>query len=187
MVVNFSDYLVLNGVDAARITVLTFYNGQRKCIMKKIREHQNLRSHTSIKVVTVDSYQGEENDIVLLSLVRSNRNRAIGFLSSDNRACVALSRARRGFYIFGNAQLMACESGTWAAVIDIMYGNKSKVKVTTGQPRRLGFNLPLYCSRHDRKLWIENPADFDCLHGGCDVKCGGVLPCQHVCPYRCHP
>ena len=187
MVVKFFDYLVLNNVDVTRITVLTFYNGQRKYIAKKIREHPNLRSYPAVKVVTVDSYQGEENDIVLLSLVRSNRKHAIGFLSSDNRTCVALSRAKRGFYMFGNAELLACESGTWAAVVGIMYGNKAKVEVATSQLRRLGYNLPLYCSRHDRKLWIEVPDDFDQIHGGCDLLCGGVLPCQHNCPYRCHP
>ncbi|KAF1945626.1 hypothetical protein EJ02DRAFT_338281 [Clathrospora elynae] len=186
MIVQFFDYLVLNGVDSTKITVLTFYNGQRKAILRKLREHPNLRAYAGIKAVTVDSYQGEENDIVLLSLVRSNKNHAIGFLSSDNRACVALSRAKRGFYIFGNAELLACESGTWAAVVDIMHGNK-KVKVTTGQMRRVGYQFPLECSNHGRKIWCEEPEDFDLIHGGCDTKCEGVLPCQHRCPYMCHP
>ncbi|CBY02164.1 similar to helicase required for RNAi-mediated heterochromatin assembly 1 [Plenodomus lingam JN3] len=200
MIVGYFDYLVLNGVDAAKITVLTFYNGQRKTILRKLREHSNLRSYVSVvKVVTVDSYQGEENDIVLLSLVRSTtRNQTttslvrsskphkIGFLSSENRACVALSRAKRGFYIFGNAELLACESGTWAAVIDIMYGNK-KFKVVSGQTRRIGYQFPLQCSVHGRKIWVEEPGDWELLHGGCDIRCTGVLPCQHRCPYMCHP
>lgn len=174
-------------MDAERITVLTFYNGQRKFIARRIREHPNLRVYPGIKIVTVDSYQGEENDIVLLSLVRSNKHHAIGFLSSDNRACVALSRAKRGFYIFGNAELLACESGTWAAVVGMMHGNKTQVKVESGQTRRLGYHLPLECSRHKRKTWIEEPDDFDQIKGGCDLPCKGVLPCQHKCPYRCHP
>ncbi len=186
MVVKFFDYLVYNGVDPSCITVLTFYNGQRKVIMKQMRDHQNLRFYP-IKVVTVDSYQGEENDIVLLSLVRSNKKHGIGFLSSDNRACVALSRAKRGFYLFGNAELLACQSGTWAAVIDMMHSNKSKTKVTEGQLRRLGYNLPIQCTNHSRKLWIPHPSDFDLIQGGCDQKCGGALPCGHKCPYRCHP
>jgi len=200
MIVGYFEYLVLNGVDASKITVLTFYNGQRKLVLRKIRENQNLRSYTHlVKVVTVDSYQGEENDIVLLSLVRSTSGtqstaslvrsaklHKIGFLSSENRACVALSRAKRGFYIFGNAELLACESGTWAAVIDIMHGNK-KFKVTTGQARRIGYQFPLQCSTHGRKIWIEEPGDWDQLHGGCDLRCGGRLPCQHQCPYACHP
>jgi superfamily I DNA and/or RNA helicase len=48
----------------------------------------------SVRVSVVDNYQGEENDIVLLSLVRSNEQDAIGFLKTDNRICVAISRAR---------------------------------------------------------------------------------------------
>jgi superfamily I DNA and/or RNA helicase len=47
-----------------------------------------------VKVSTVDGYQGEENDIIILSFVRSNADNRIGFLKTNNRACVALSRAR---------------------------------------------------------------------------------------------
>ncbi|KAJ4367927.1 hypothetical protein N0V86_009767 [Didymella sp. IMI 355093] len=64
------------------------------------------------------------NDIVLLSLVRSNKHHSIGFLSNENRACVALSRAKRGFYLFGNAELLACESWTWGQVVNIMMKTK---------------------------------------------------------------
>ena len=43
---------------------------------------------------------GEENDIILLSLVRSNDKRNIGFLATDNRVCVALTRARYEVFSF---------------------------------------------------------------------------------------
>ena len=46
--------------------------------------------------------QGQENDIILISLVRSNKEGKIGYLSSMNRLCVAISRARCGLYLFGN-------------------------------------------------------------------------------------
>jgi helicase required for RNAi-mediated heterochromatin assembly 1 len=59
--VGFVDYLVLNGEAPAGITILTFYNGQRKRLLQLLRSHANLRLHCHlIKVVTVDSYQGEE-------------------------------------------------------------------------------------------------------------------------------
>jgi len=64
----------------------------------------------------VDGYQGEENEIVLLSLVRSNKNNSIGFLKTNNRVCVALSRARLGFYIAGNLNLLASASKLWKSV-----------------------------------------------------------------------
>lgn len=59
-----------------------------------------------VRVCNVDDYQGEENEIILLSLVRSNKNDSIGFLKTTNRICVALSRARLGLYIFGNASCL---------------------------------------------------------------------------------
>jgi helicase required for RNAi-mediated heterochromatin assembly 1 len=114
MVVGLFDYLVMNGVEPDKITVLTFYNGQRKAIIRRLRNHRNFRCQPTLNVVTVDSYQGEENDIVLLSLVRSNKKHSIGFLEVDNRVCVALSRAKRGFYLFGNAELLACQSGKYS-------------------------------------------------------------------------
>lgn len=49
-----------------------------------------------VRITVVDNYQGEECDVILLSLVRSNKDDAIGFLKTDNRVCVALSRARHG-------------------------------------------------------------------------------------------
>ena len=48
----------------------------------------------------MDNFQGEENDIILLSLVRSNEDHNIGFLKIENRVCVALSRARVGCFVF---------------------------------------------------------------------------------------
>lgn len=47
-----------------------------------------------VRLTVVDNFQGEENDIILLSLVRSNDDGNIGFLKIENRVCVALSRAK---------------------------------------------------------------------------------------------
>lgn len=80
MVVHFADYLVLNGMDPKSITILTFYAGQRTQIRRTIMKNTNL-GHASLRVATVDSYQGEENEVILLSLVRSNAWNTIGFLS----------------------------------------------------------------------------------------------------------
>lgn len=59
-------------------------------------------SFTGVRVTSIDNYQGEENDIIILSLVRSNKEGKVGFLRTDNRVCVALSRAKIGLYAFGN-------------------------------------------------------------------------------------
>ncbi|KAL8945072.1 MAG: hypothetical protein Q9216_000056 [Gyalolechia sp. 2 TL-2023] len=137
IIVGFFNYLVMNGLKTKEITVLTFYNGQRKLILSGLRSHPNLQGEI-FKVVTVDSYQGEENGVVLLSLVRSNNHNNIGFLRIANRVCVALSRAQRGFYIFGNGRNLCKESLLWFKLVDAMRRG----------PRRVGFQLPLTCQKH---------------------------------------
>ncbi|CAI6340817.1 unnamed protein product [Periconia digitata] len=187
MIVGFFDYLVMNGVDSNQITVLTFYNGQRSLLTKKLRHHQNLRA-LPLNVCTVDSYQGEENDIVILSLVRSNKKGGIGFLENDNRACVALSRAKRGFYLFGNGEKLAINSNTWSDVVLTMYGKANRSELPeTGQQRRVGFMLPLTCTNHGNKTWVEIPDDWELIKGGCDERCHCQLPCGHKCVLTCHP
>lgn len=196
MVVGFYDYLISNGLKETEITVLCFYNGQRKLLLRRLRNHIRLKrmGHNPariFKVLTVDSYQGEENEVVLLSLVRSNDQGKIGFLGVENRICVALSRAKRGFYMFGNAELLACESKLWAKVVNIMladtsvmYEDRNPVSEPFG---RVVFRVPLRCSKHCREMYIENVDDWDKIAGGCSLPCSEILKCGHHCHLNCHP
>jgi len=70
-----------------------------------------------IEVNSVDAVQGREADLVIFSTVRSNSDRRIGFLDSDKRANVALSRARRGLVIVGDAEFLASADSPFQAVI----------------------------------------------------------------------
>ncbi len=66
MVVALARHLVQNGLAATQVTVLTFYNGQRKRIAAKVRRDEVLgepNGSGSSRVCTVDGYQGEENDV----------------------------------------------------------------------------------------------------------------------------
>lgn len=150
LIVCFFNYLVQNGMKSSEITVLTFYNGQRKLILRKLREHHQLQREDYLKIATVDSYQGEENAIVLLSLVRSNEKANIGFLEVENRVCVALSRAQRGFYLFGDAPNICKSSMLWWYVVQAM-----------GQdPCRVGFFLHLTCQNHNNRTYIKGQSFF---------------------------
>lgn len=71
MVVAFFRYLVQNGMAPKEITVLTFYNGQRKLILKKLFDQRLIYSESYFNVVTVDSYQGEENAGQWVSITNS--------------------------------------------------------------------------------------------------------------------
>ncbi|RMD43438.1 hypothetical protein DV735_g1685, partial [Chaetothyriales sp. CBS 134920] len=156
-VARFYRYLHQNGMPVEDITILTFYNGQRKQILKEIRQFPELKEVYN-KVKTVDSYQGEENEIVILSLTRSTNDGYIGFLSSTNRACVALSRAKNGFYIFGNGEgLYKAEHKLWNEVIN---------KMRTA--RRLADKLPLFCQKHNKTIVLQYVDAWDQIDGGCD-------------------
>jgi len=175
MVARFYRHLTRNTVPPAAITVLTFYNGQRKKILRYLKDDPETASAYNI-VKTVDSYQGEENMIVLLSLVRSNISGKIGFLDINNRIVVALSRAKYGFYLFGNGGFLAQRNEVWDFVETRMY--------ETG---RSGDYIPLVCAKHGDEVRVKHVEDFDKLDGGCARACGGVLTCGHKCPLRCHP
>nr|KAG5707453.1 hypothetical protein BaRGS_011957 [Batillaria attramentaria] len=98
MVMKLCRYLLLQDYAPHSITVLAAYTGQI-LRLKNIMQEKDFRG---VLVTSVDNYQGEENDVIILSLVRSNEEGSVGFLGTDNRVCVALSRARNGLYAFGN-------------------------------------------------------------------------------------
>lgn len=179
MIVNFTVYLHCNRVPLKNITILTFYSGQKNCIARLIRKDIDLGQHAGlIKVNTVDSYQGEENDIILLSLVRSNSQNRIGFLKIHNRVCVAMSRAKLGFYIFGNGSMITGNSELWWEISRILHNNK---------PKKIGYSLPITCTNHSTKLEIREISEWLNNRGGCNKICGEQKSCLHICKLKCHP
>jgi len=83
-----------------------------------------------MKITVVDNYQGEESDIILLSLVRSNKTGNIGFLKTENRICVALSRAKYGLYIMGNMDNLYTSSNLWKKTKETLIDQDSYGKYT---------------------------------------------------------
>jgi superfamily I DNA and/or RNA helicase len=96
IMLSLAKYLVNNSHHPEKITILTLYGAQLIKIRDLMQKKEFKSLSRQVKTSTVDRYQGEENDIILLSLVRSNKNNSIGFLKISNRVCVALSRARKG-------------------------------------------------------------------------------------------
>ncbi|CAG8438249.1 2741_t:CDS:10 [Acaulospora morrowiae] len=180
MCAKFAVFLVNGNYDPERITILSMYSGQRKLIETNLRnESRKLEEIKSVRVSSVDGFQGEENDIIILSLVRSREpRRGIGFLNVSNRVCVALSRARHGMYIFGNATQLQFQSELWKNILKIF--SKSKC---------LEQFIDIYCTKHsDIKKGFEGMVTTSVTwageipsSGGCNRKCGEIMKCGHVC------
>ena len=84
------------------IGVICMYGEQKKLIRKKFNERTwNEDFRRLVKIDSVDSYQGKENRIIILSLTRHDRQYTTGFLHLPNRINVALSRAMDKLIIVG--------------------------------------------------------------------------------------
>ena len=207
-IVKLCEYIIRQGYKSRQITILTFYVGQVMTIMSYLK-HSFLKDK-NIKVSSVDNYQGEENDIILLSLVRSNKEKIIGFLKNFNRVCVAFSRAKLGFYIIGNIDCIIEGINILKKNNDI---NKQKFKKNAGKNffndiieekmfdvwknikkraeeselNLIGKTLKLKCQKHETITEIKNCQDFaECPEDGCKKKCGKRRKCGHVCELPCH-
>ncbi|KAG9309780.1 hypothetical protein JVU11DRAFT_10154 [Chiua virens] len=154
---------------------------------------QHVSVTSRVRLRTIDNYQGEEGKVVILSLVRNSggaddemeiqtaspRARVnIGFLKSENRTNVALSRAREGLYIFGNAEDLSYKSSMWCSILEELDAQDA-----------LGPALPVACHRHrDKVEYVLRPGQLSEIapNGGCLEQCDTLLKCGHLCPSKCH-
>ncbi|KAF1932760.1 P-loop containing nucleoside triphosphate hydrolase protein [Didymella exigua CBS 183.55] len=124
-------YMRLLNYPAHKISILTTYAGQRGLINDilnaKCRDHPFF-GRPKI-VATVDKYQGEQNDYVILSLVRT---RAIGYLRDVRRLTVALSRARLGLYILGRRAVFEAVFELKPA-FDMLLSRPDELALVTGE------------------------------------------------------
>ncbi|XP_012266799.2 NFX1-type zinc finger-containing protein 1-like [Athalia rosae] len=167
-------HLRFQGYAPKEITILSTYNGQ---LFKFKEAAKNIPILREVRLTTVDNYQGEENKIILLSLVRNNKSGNVGFLRIENRVCVALSRAREGFYIMGNMNNLIVGNEIWP-----------KIKRTLESSNALGDHLVLQCQLHSDQLTeVKSASDFKhSIDGGCTRQCDALLSCGHTCNKRCH-
>uniref|UniRef100_A0AAR5PM44 RZ-type domain-containing protein n=1 Tax=Dendroctonus ponderosae TaxID=77166 RepID=A0AAR5PM44_DENPD len=176
----FARYLILNGYKSNQITILATYLGQMFEMLHEKNKPINVDLLKDVRISVLDNYQGEESDIVLLSLVRSNTDNNIGFLRIQNRVCVALSRARNGLFIIGNMSILLnsnSENEIW-----------KKVNTVLEEQNAIGSHLLLRCQIHPVKLTkVSKSLDFEKVsEGGCDMICNVELDCGHTCKRLCH-
>lgn len=179
-------YLGQQGYGTDKLVVLTPYLGQLKLLQDRLRKDNDpvlndldsydlvragLLSQASanhskrpIRLSTIDNYQGEESDIVIATLTRSNKKGDIGFMAAPQRLNVLLSRARNILIMVGNANTFTISKKgkeVWAPFIK---GLMAKSHLYDG--------LPVKCEQHpNRTAILQKVEDFDtrCPDGGCPL------------------
>ncbi|HHG3598916.1 TPA: AAA domain-containing protein [Vibrio parahaemolyticus] len=102
------------------IGIIAMYRAQRDLIEASLSKEEWMAPlRHLIKIDTVDSYQGQENQIILLSLVRDNRSKIQGFLKDGSRINVAISRAQERLVILG-AQNMWKKDKSNSSLCDVL-------------------------------------------------------------------
>ncbi|KAH9923478.1 uncharacterized protein BXZ73DRAFT_50943 [Epithele typhae] len=169
-----------------KITVALDERDQDQLVRQGIDEEQaefeEVLVAKHLRLGTVDIFQGREAKIVIVSLVRNSgksdsSTASIGFLKSVNRINVALSRAKHGLYVLGNAANLR-QNDTWDTILAEMEEND-----------QIGSAFPIICPRHPEEVnFISQPAELPRVApvGGCLRPCGAQMLCGHVCPSVCH-
>lgn len=93
--------------DSIDVGIISPYRAQVQYLKKLIKKYEFFKPYRRlISVNTVDGFQGQERDVILISLVRSNDEGQIGFLKDLRRMNVAMTRARMKLIILGNKDTM---------------------------------------------------------------------------------
>ncbi|KAK2002735.1 ATPase [Colletotrichum falcatum] len=206
MVLKLVKYLGQQGYRIENLVVLTPYLGQLRLLKDMLSEENDpwlndldsfeltraglmtaaaakVKSGSGrIRLSTIDNYQGEESDIVIASLTRSNSNGDIGFMKAPERLNVLCSRARECLVLIGNMQTFMASSQGKAVWIPFFELLKEKGYLHDG--------VSIRCEQHpETTALLKEPGDFDlkCPDGGCDEVCNAILSCgRHTCQRRCH-
>ncbi|XP_026425432.1 probable helicase MAGATAMA 3 isoform X2 [Papaver somniferum] len=99
------------------VGVISPYNVQVIAISKKLGFKYVSHSDFSVSVRSVDGFQGGEEDIILISTVRSNDYGSIGFLANHQRTNVALTRARYCLWILGDGKTLMKNNSVWRKIV----------------------------------------------------------------------
>ncbi|KAL1210577.1 putative helicase MAGATAMA 3 [Cardamine amara subsp. amara] len=103
------------GGDKVSVGVITPYKLQLKCLKIEFGNALGQDELKEIYINTVDAFQGQERDVIIMSCVRASGH-GVGFVSDIRRMNVALTRAKRALWVMGNASALM-KSEDWAALI----------------------------------------------------------------------
>jgi hypothetical protein len=103
--------LLDSGVKEPHIGVISPYSAQVNEIRKELKKKAvDLNLTGKIEISTVDGFQGREKEVIIISMVRSNPQRNIGFLANEKRMNVAVTRAKRLCILIGDSHTVSANS-----------------------------------------------------------------------------
>ncbi|MGA2655163.1 MAG: AAA domain-containing protein [Gammaproteobacteria bacterium] len=129
----------------SHIGIISFYNAQVKLITHLLKNEraQNPRINPDkIAVHSVDGFQGDEKDIIIVSFVRANQHSNIGFLRDFRRLNVAITRAKDVLYIFGSVSTFKKAVGTEISELLDYLSQAKMVKSSTEAIQHVNNTIP---------------------------------------------
>ncbi|KAM3749893.1 hypothetical protein ACB098_05G220000 [Castanea mollissima] len=101
-----------------RVGIISPYKAQVFAIGEKVKNYNaDSNDDFSISVRSVDGFQGGEEDVIIISTVRCNKNGIVGFLKNHQRTNVALTRARYCLWILGNEATLTKRNTIWKELV----------------------------------------------------------------------
>ena len=184
-----ANFLVGQGFKPSEITIIAAYKGQKGLIRKELEQLQKgqkscfpekMDRSENVQIQTIDMYQGDENEVVIISLTRSNNSGKVGFMKELNRRCVAQSRAKRLCIFIGNDKMFN-DQPKWKVFMSKLRLNDSLDSVFTIQCPREEHRLITTIQIKDSEVFP--PQSF------CQKTCGMLMPScrKHLCPMLCQP
>lgn len=165
-------FFIRSGYKSSQITILTYYGAQLRILREcrdKLKRPSDSFFDTKIEVKTVDNFQGQENEIIILSTVRANSKNEVGFTSNKNRTNVALSRAKQCMIVMGDFEMLSRakkNNNCWKDIYNVAEKNRHFTN---------GF-LSIGCAKHSdyKKIIDITQPELFMKHfpkGGCQKKC----------------
>ncbi|KAI3957883.1 hypothetical protein MKW92_005401 [Papaver armeniacum] len=118
---NHNEGFTFTAWDGARekltIGIISPYAAQVAAIQEKLGHKYEKLEYFAVRVKSIDGFQGGEEDIMIISTVRSNSEGSVGFLSNLQRTNVALTRARRCLWVLGDGKTLLRSGSCWSALV----------------------------------------------------------------------
>lgn len=244
MIMKLVEWLTAEGVEPEKITVLAAYSAQVKKLRDAVKAvpglmqatesrsqanssggsiaqsgnqratHAPVKPTARLSVVTIDEFQGDENDVIICSFVRScpdprvqvaaGGRHSIGYLSVRNRLVVAASRAKRALVFIGNADWLSNRTADLLKRASMPLQRLARWDLLAAHMQTqclVGRELPLVCPRHSNSdIFLSSTPANEGHPGGCfffdeprvircPEPCTSLMECGvHTCLLgRCHP